>query len=624
MTAPIAPTAPGPVRPGGPAVRVVVMGVAGSGKTTVGQRLAEALDASFGDADTAHPAANVAKMTARIALTDADRWPWLARLRQDLADHDRIVITCSALTRPYRDLLRRAGGVRFVHLVIDPTTARDRVARRSGHFLGPDLVASQFAALEPIDADETDVVAIDATDALEGVIARALEAIATLAAGTTVGPVLADGAVDREITADELAAHVHAIVRDRIVGRDARRVLLVPPDHTRLHSRAGEITARLFDELEACGCEVGVLPAVGTHVAMTAADAERLFGGRIPHERLLRHDWRHGVVAVGEIDASEVAVVSRGRLTDALPIEIDRELLAGWDVVVSVGQVVPHEVIGMANFTKNLVIGLGGASTIDRSHFLGAVADMEQIMGRADSPVREVVDAAFDRFVAPAVRVLWVLTVMEATGDGVVQRGLFVGEGSSGASGGAAYRAAATLSASVNIEQVDPPFRRVVCWLDPHEFRTTWLANKAIYRTRMAIADGGELVVLAPGVGRFGEDDGIDRLIRRHGYRGTDAVLAALATDPELAASLGAAAHVIHGSTEGRFRVTYCTDPDHGGLTRSEVEGVGYEWRPLAAELAHLELDDQAPTGPRVDADGHPFAFIANPALGLWARPTRN
>jgi len=601
-------------------VRIVVMGVSGSGKTTVGERLAALLDAPYLDADAAHPADNVAKMTAGIALTDADRWPWLTRLRQELADADRLVITCSALRRSYRDLLRRAGDVGFVHLDLDEATALARVTGRSDHYLKADLVASQFETLEAPDGSEPDVAVIDATDGLDEVVAAALAAVGTQRSGSGIESLLADGGVDRAISLDELAGHVHTIVRDHVVPSGARRVLLVPPDHTRLHSRAGEITALLFEELEGLGLEVGVLPATGTHAPMTAGDAERLFGGRIPHDRLLRHDWRGDVTPLGEITAAEVEVLSRGRFAQAVPVAIARELLAGWDLVVSAGQVVPHEVIGMANFTKNLVIGLGGAPTIDRSHFLGAISDMEQVMGRTDSPVREVVDAAFDRFVAARVPVLWVLTVMEATRQGVVQRGLYVGAGSSSDTGGAAYRAAAALAVTVNIDRVDEPFDRVACWLDPHEFRTTWLANKSIYRTRMAIADGGELIVLAPGVTRFGEDDTIDRLIRRHGYRGTDATLRAMEIDPELAASLGAAAHLIHGSTEGRFRVVYCTDPDAGGLTRAEVEGVGYEWRPLPAELAALAADGATPTGSHLDAGGDVFTFIANPALGLWAR----
>ncbi len=296
-------------------------------------------------------------------------------------------------------------------------------------------------------------------------------------------------------------------------------------------------------------------------------------------------------------------------------------MLAGWDLIVSIGQVVPHEVIGMANYTKNLVIGLGGASTIHRTHFVGAVCDMETIMGHASSPVRDLVDAAFDRFLAPMVDVVFVLTVVEDVGDRTVLRGLFAGEGGSGRAGGAAYRAAAELARRVNVVEVDPPWRRVVCWLDPREMRSTWLGNKAVYRTRMAIADGGELLVLAPGVERFGEDDEIDALIRRHGYRGTDAIRRAMASDPALADNPAAVAHLIHGSSEGRFTITYCTDPGAGGLTEDEVTGVGYGWRHLADVRAALDVGEDTSSGARVDRDGESFMFLRNPAAGLWASP---
>ena len=326
---------------------------------------------------------------------------------------------------------------------------------------------------------------------------------------------------------------------------------------------------------------------------------------------------------VGEIGSDEIAALSAGLMAEPIPVEVDELLLDGWDLVVSIGQVVPHEVIGMANFTKNLVIGLGGGLTIHRSHFLGAVCDMETIMGHAHGPVRDVVDAAFDRFLAPRIPVLWVLTVTEDTPEGVVHRGVFVGRGGSGESGGTAYEAAAELSARCNIEVVAEPLARVTCWLDPDEFRTTWVANKAIYRTRMALADGGDLIVLAPAISRFGEDPEIDALIRRHGYRGTPAALDAMRSDPELAANLGAVAHLIHGSSEGRFRIVYCTDPTTGGLTREEIEGVGYAWRPLPEELDRLGITGGTPTGERTDRDGAPFTHISNPALGLWTARSR-
>jgi nickel-dependent lactate racemase len=352
---------------------------------------------------------------------------------------------------------------------------------------------------------------------------------------------------------------------------------------------------------------------------MSQHEAHLLFGDRIPFDRILVHRWREGLVRLGEIGADEVAALSGGRFAEPIPVEVDEVLLDAWDLVVSIGQVVPHEVIGMANFTKNLVIGLGGGLTIHRSHFLGAVCDMETIMGRAHSPVRDAVDAAFDRFLASGIPVLWVLTVTEDTAEGVAHRGLFAGRGGSGESGGAAYEAAAALSARCNIERVAEPLTRVTCWLDPDEFRTTWLANKAIYRTRMALADGGDLIVLAPGVARFGEDASIDALIRRHGYRGTEAALEAMQRDPELAESLGTVAHLIHGSSEGRFRIVYCTSPATGGLTREEVEGVGYAWSPLPMELDRLGVTGSTPTGQRTDREGSPFTHIANAGLGLWA-----
>ena len=598
------------------------MGVAGSGKSTVGQAVADAIGAVFVDADSLHPPANVAKMAAGHPLTDDDRWPWLARVRQELRGADDIVIACSALTRRYRDLLRHAGDVRFVFLALDAATARDRALQRTGHFMGADMVASQFSTLEPPEADETDIVAIDGTGHVDDVVAEAVRRLATAVPGTSAIPLIADGRADRAITSDELARHMASLVEDHVLAQGARRVLLVPPDHTRLHSRSGPITVLLKRELEERGCTVGVLPALGTHLAMTDADAAAMFGDEIESADLLVHDWRHGLKVLGEIGGDEVSVVTAGRYAEPIPVAVDSQLFDGWDLVISIGQVVPHEVIGMANFTKNVVIGLGGAPTIHRSHFVGAVAGMEQIMGRTTSAVRDVVDAAFDRFVEPLVPVLWVLTVVEDVGGSMVQRGLFVGAGGTMRSGGAAFRAAADLARRTNIDIVDEPLARVACWLDPVEMRSTWLGNKAVYRTRMAIADGGELIVLAPGVTRFGEDPAIDTLIRRHGYRGTPATLDAVRDDPELAANLGAAAHLVHGSSEGRFRIVWCTDPTTG-LTRQEVEAVGYEWRLLGDELEHLGVGADTTSGPRIDGAGGSFEFIANPAMGLWSTADR-
>ncbi len=585
---------------------IVVMGVAGCGKTTVAASLARRRGARFVDADTLHPPANLAKMAAGVPLDDDDRWPWLAAVRRELRSGGEVVVACSALRRRYRDVLRGAGDVRFVHLAISREEAVRRVTGRPHHVFHADLVASQFDALEPPGVDERDVATVDAGHPVDAVVAASASALDSLPAGTAVVPLAARTDVGPGISPAQLDGVVDELAAGEIVARGARRVLLVPPDHTRPHARAAAITARLSASLAAAGCTVAVAPALGTHAPRPSRPGE------------LVHRWRDGVVGIGTIGADEVAAASGGASRDPVPVEVAGFLLDRWDLVVSIGQVVPHEVVGMANFTKNLVVGLGGAGTIGATHLLSARCGIETVMGRAGTPVRDVIDAAFDRFLAPRVAVLWILTVVEDVAGGPVLRGLFAGRGGTGQSGGAAFRAAAALAGRCNVTVVDRPLPRVSCWLDPGSVRTTWLGNKAVYRTRMALADGGELVVLAPGVSAFGEDPTIDGLIRRTGYRGTAAVEAARAADPVLAAEPGAVAHLVHGSTEGRFTVVYCTDPAAGGLPPGEVEAAGYRWRPLGDELAGLGVDGATPTGERLDATGDPFFHVANPALGLW------
>lgn len=390
-----------------------------------------------------------------------------------------------------------------------------------------------------------------------------------------------------------------------------RRVLIVPPDITRMHSGAGPLTVALYEQLKD-RAEVAVLPAIGTHFPMSGAEIARMYPG-VPAALFHPHDWRNGVVTLGEVPGSFVAEVSEGRVHYPIPVQVDRLLVERpWDAIISVGQLVPHEVIGIANHAKNVLVGTGGSEMIHKTHFLGAVHGMERIMGRADSPVRRVLDYGMARFAAH-LPVVYLLTVRARTGAGHVEtRGLFAGDDT------ACFRRGAELCRRVNLDRLDRAPRKMVVHLDPLEFKSTWLGNKAVYRTRMAIADDGELVVLAPGVREFGEDPTIDRLVRRFGYRGTPATLDAVGRDPELAANLSAAAHLIHGSSEGRFRITYAA----GGLTRDEIEGAGFAWGDLAAlarRYPHEALRDGWNTGP----DGEEFYFISNPGLGLWGTADR-
>jgi nickel-dependent lactate racemase len=328
----------------------------------------------------------------------------------------------------------------------------------------------------------------------------------------------------------------------------------------------------------------------------------------MPHSLFRVHDWRNGIVTLGEVPGEFMREVSEGALDFSWPAQVDRLLVeGGFDLILSIGQVVPHEVIGMANYNKNVFVGTGGADGINKSHFLGAVYGMERIMGRADTPVRRVLNYASEHF-ARHLPIVYVQTVIGKNEKGeLVMRGLYIGDGEE------CFLRASELSLQVNFVMMDREIRKAVVYLDPGEFKSTWLGNKAVYRTRMVLADDAELIVLAPGVKEFGEDAAIDVLIRKYGYRGTPATLSAVRENPDLAANLSAAAHLIHGSSEGRFTITYC--PGH--LTREEIEGVNFRYAPLA-EMVQRYDPSRLKDGFN-DVGGEEVFFISNPALGLWA-----
>ena len=393
-----------------------------------------------------------------------------------------------------------------------------------------------------------------------------------------------------------------------------QKVLAIPPDYTRFPSRAGELTefsweyygARLTD----------VLPALGTHTPMTDEQIAHMFG-KMPRRLFRDHDWRNDVVTLGEVPGTFIHTVSEGAVDYSWPAQVNKLLVeGGFDLILSLGQVVPHEVVGMANYNKNIFVGTGGAEGINKSHFIGAAYGMEKMMGRADTPVRKVFNYASENFAAH-LPILYVQTVVGVNRDGKLQTfGLFIGDDFE------VFDKAAKLSLQVNFEMLEEPLSKVVVWLDPTEFKSTWLGNKSIYRTRMAIADGGELIVLAPALKEFGEDKEIDRLIRKYGYFGTPHTLKVTADNEELQNNLGAAAHLIHGSSEGRFSITYCPGKAPGNLTREEIESVGFKWADfdkMAASYNPAVLKDGYNTLP----NGEKIFYISNPALGLWAYKDR-
>ena len=387
------------------------------------------------------------------------------------------------------------------------------------------------------------------------------------------------------------------------------KVLAVPPDQTRAHSRAGDLTRYAWkhygDRMKA------VLPALGTHAPMNPERVAAMFG-EMPFDLFKVHNWRTDIETVGEVPAEFIREQSEGKLSYAWPAQVNKLISqGGFDLILSIGQVVPHEVIGMANYNKNILVGTGGRDGINRSHYLGAVYGMERIMGRAANPVRNVLNYAADQFLKH-LPIVYVQTVVSRRADGgLAVRGLYIGDDIE------CFNKAAELSLQVNFEMLDKPIKKAVVYLDPEEFHSTWLGNKAIYRTRMALADGAELIVLAPAVKEFGEDKTIDALIRKYGYFGTPATLKAVEANADLANDLSAAAHLIHGSSEGRFKITWC--PGH--LSMEEVEGVGFSYGDLSAMLKRY---DPSKLGLGVNqVDGEEIFFISNPGLGLWAHRSR-
>ena len=390
-------------------------------------------------------------------------------------------------------------------------------------------------------------------------------------------------------------------------GRCVRKALILPPDFTRFHSGAGYITNVYYHALIERGAEVDILPALGTHEAVSDEQIDVMFGD-IPHDRFLVHDWRHDVVRLGEVPADYVSEITEGLWTEAVSVEVNRLVMdESYDLIISPGQVVPHEVIGMSNHAKNFFVGVGGSDMINKSHMIGAVYGMERMMGKDYTPVRKLFDYGMEHFLKDRP-ILFVLTVTTAPGGEIRTHGLFLGEGRE------CLTQAVKLAQEKNIDFVPHGIKKCVVYLDPSEFKSTWIGNKAIYRTRMAMADGGELVILAPGVDKFGEDPLCDLLIRKYGYRGRLHTLEEFnkPENDDLRENMGAAAHLIHGSTDGRFSVTYAVK----NITRAEVEGVGYQSADYDAVAVKYDPEKLAYGYNTVD--GEEIYYIPNPALGLW------
>lgn len=387
----------------------------------------------------------------------------------------------------------------------------------------------------------------------------------------------------------------------------AKKVLLLPPDITRVHSRAGILTQMLYKRLTDSGAHCDVMPALGTHLPVTEDEMDAMFGF-IPHDCFITHDWRNDVVTLGEIPADFVREASGGMVEYPISVQLNRRIVSGeYDAMYAIGQVVPHEVAGLSSFSKHIFVGCGGSDMINRTHFLGASVGAENIMGKRDNAVRAVLDRAQREF-ADSFPLEYFMTVVGPQAGPNLVNGLYFGRAD-------AFDEAANMCVQLNINRVEKPIGKCVVWLDPEEYRSTWLGNKAVYRTRMALAKGAELLVLAPGVRMFGEDEVNGRLIRKYGYKGREYVLECARGNADIGENLSVAAHLIHGSSDGQFSITYAVDP--ASMPLSEIEAVGYDAVSYAEAAARYNPESLMQGFQTVD--GEEIFFIANPGLGLWS-----
>ena len=305
-----------------------------------------------------------------------------------------------------------------------------------------------------------------------------------------------------------------------------QKVVAVPPDHSRYASRAGDLTCMAYDYYRSS--LVDVIPAVGTHYELSDEHRQKMFP-TVPKSLFRYHNWETDADPIGDVDADFVADVTEGIYREAWPVQLNRRLWReGHDLILSIGQVVPHEVIGMANYNKNLFVGTGGVRGINESHYIGAVYGMERTMGQGDTPLAAHPQQGAGRFLPTLA------SALRVDGDRSGRTRAF---GSSRPLHRRRRRMFLRTVRTVTTSEhhlSGQPLQKAVVWLDPEKFPSTWLGNKAIYRTRMAMADRGELIVLAPGVSTFGEAVTIDKMIRKYGYRTTGRVQELVAENDDL------------------------------------------------------------------------------------------
>lgn len=384
-----------------------------------------------------------------------------------------------------------------------------------------------------------------------------------------------------------------------------KKVLLLPPDITRAHSGAGWITKLLYDFFSEYA-DVYLMPTLGQHVPHTEEQNLWMFG-EIPKDKILVHDWLNDCTKVATIPGSYVDKITNGSAHWDIPVEINNILIKEkWDLVINIGHVVPHEVLGFANHNKNYFIGLGGKEMICSSHMAAACYGIENNLGSLVTPLRHCYNKAEQEYLSFLPDVYLQLVMSYSNTNQLVHTGFYCGDDLD------TYLLAAKQSQEENIKVV-PPLKKVVAVMQGDEFYSTWVANKAIYRTRKAMADGGELIIIAPGLKRFGEQEGVDQIIRKYGYVGTTKIMDMWKENKDLQDLTHATAHLIHSSSEDRFKITYCP----GNLSKTEIESVNYSYLDIAEALNKYPIEKLNNGFNKIN--GEEIYFISTPSAGLWS-----
>lgn len=368
------------------------------------------------------------------------------------------------------------------------------------------------------------------------------------------------------------------IVRDALaVVQRGERVLAIIPDKTR-----DDNTDLLFPIADRFLRERRVafdaLVAQGTHPPMTDAEKRAKIGDQNFAGRVFDHQWNNAdeIVTLGELSAETLISLTGGLIDYAVPVTINRLVGARlYDTLIVFGATVPHEVAGFAGGAKYFFPGVAGPELTHTTHWLGALAGIENTIGQVETPTRKLIESAVE--LVPA-RIISLNSVVSRGDDGeLITHALFTGDIKD------AFRRAAAVSREVHIRYTGRKYKRVIALLDPH-YDELWVGGKASYKLGAVVEDGGELIIFAPHLSKLSETHGA--LIEKYGYAPLESVRDMLGVSQELRENLCIAAHLAHvayagrvdddGNIVPRYRITMATGIDEQTCKRVNLGYLDY------------------------------------------------